>query len=112
LDPWAGRPKTSFRQFEANRRNKHQAELKSTGPKSRDDKCVARCKAARYELTVETVTGGGLEGIEDYRTILALKRRSSPIMMPKRQWKGNSSCGLVAVVALPSGRRNRDRFQI
>jgi hypothetical protein len=53
---------TSFRQFEANRRNA----LKSTGPKSLDGKRVTRRNALRHGLTAETVIDG-LEDIEDYR---------------------------------------------
>src|SRR5882757_4871707 len=53
---------TSFRQFEANRRNA----LKSTGPKSLEGKCVSRRNALRHGLTAETVIDG-LEDIEDYR---------------------------------------------
>jgi hypothetical protein len=53
---------TSFRQFEANRRNA----LKSTGPRSLDGKRVARRNALRHGLTAETVIDG-LEDIEDYR---------------------------------------------
>jgi hypothetical protein len=53
---------TSFRQFEANRRNA----LKSTGPRSLAGKRVARRNALRHGLTAETVIDG-LEDIEDYR---------------------------------------------
>jgi hypothetical protein len=53
---------TSFRQFEANRRNA----LKSTGPKSLDGKRMSRRNALRHGLTAETVIDG-LEDIEDYR---------------------------------------------
>jgi hypothetical protein len=53
---------TSFRQFEANRRNA----LRSTGPKSLEGKRMSRCNALRHGLTAETVIDG-LEDIEDYR---------------------------------------------
>ena len=53
---------TSFRQFEANRRNA----LKSTGPKSLEGKRMSRRNALRHGLTAETVIDG-LEDIEDYR---------------------------------------------
>jgi hypothetical protein len=53
---------TSFRQFEANRRNAH----KSTGPKSLEGKRMSRRNALRHGLTAETVIYG-LEDIEDYR---------------------------------------------
>ena len=42
---------TSFRQFEANRRNA----LRSTGPKSDDGKRQSRINAVRHGLTAETV---------------------------------------------------------
>src|SRR5882762_10091077 len=53
---------TSFRQFEANRRNA----LKSTGPKSLEGEGMSRRNALRHGLTAETVIDG-LEDIEDYR---------------------------------------------
>jgi hypothetical protein len=53
---------TSFRQFEANRRNA----LKSTGPKSLEGKRMSRRNALRHGLTAETVIDG-LEDIEDSR---------------------------------------------
>src|SRR3984893_13142884 len=53
---------TSFRQFEANRRNA----LKSTGPKSLEGKRTSRRNALRHGLTAETVIDG-LEDTEDYR---------------------------------------------
>jgi hypothetical protein len=52
---------TSFRQFEANRRNA----LRSTGPKSLEGKRISRRNALRHGLT-ETVIDG-LEDSEDYR---------------------------------------------
>jgi hypothetical protein len=52
---------TSFRQFEANRRNA----LKSTGPKSLKGKRMSRRNALRHGLTAETVIDG-LEDSEDY----------------------------------------------
>jgi hypothetical protein len=53
---------TSFRQFEANRRNA----LKSTGPKSLEGKRISRRNALRHGLTAETVIDR-LEDSEDYR---------------------------------------------
>src|SRR5829696_3747946 len=52
---------TSFKQFEANRRNA----LKSTGPTSSEGKQRSRCNAVRHGLTAETVIGA-LEDAEDY----------------------------------------------
>jgi hypothetical protein len=53
---------TSWRQFEANRRNA----LKSTGPKSLEGKRISRRNALRHGLTAETVIDS-LEDTEDYR---------------------------------------------
>ena len=53
---------TSFRQFEANRRNA----LKSTGPRTADGKQRSRCNAVRHGLTAETVISA-LEDSEDYK---------------------------------------------
>jgi hypothetical protein len=53
---------TSWRQFEANRRNA----LKSTGPKSLEGKRISRRNALRHGLTAETVIDS-LEDNEDYR---------------------------------------------
>ena len=53
---------TSFKQFEANRRNA----LKSTGPKTEAGKQASRCNAVRHGLTAETVIGA-LEDAEDYK---------------------------------------------
>jgi hypothetical protein len=53
---------TSWRQFEANRRNA----LKSTGPKSPEGKRTSRRNALRHGLTAETVIDS-LEDTEDYR---------------------------------------------
>jgi anti-sigma-K factor RskA len=53
---------TSYRQFEANRRNA----LKSTGPKTEAGKQSSRCNAVRHGLTADTVIGA-LEDAEDYR---------------------------------------------
>ena len=53
---------TSWRQFEANRRNA----LRSTGPKSPEGKQISRRNALRHGLTAETVIDG-LEDNEDYR---------------------------------------------
>jgi hypothetical protein len=53
---------TSWRQFEANRRNA----LRSTGPKSLEGKRISRRNALRHGLTAETVIAG-LEDTEDYR---------------------------------------------
>src|SRR6478752_5586319 len=52
---------TSFKQFEANRRNAR----KSTGPTSKEGKQRSRCNAIRHGLTAETVIGA-LEDAEDY----------------------------------------------
>ena len=57
---------TSFRQFEANRRNA----LRSTGPKTEEGKRQARLNAVRHGLTAETVIGS-LEDAEDYNTFEA-----------------------------------------
>src|SRR6266851_9080269 len=57
---------TSYRQFEANRRNA----LRSTGPKSEDGKRQSRCTAVRHGLTAETVVGS-LEDAEDYKAFEA-----------------------------------------
>lgn len=57
---------TSYRQFEANRRNA----LRSTGPKSEDGKRRSRANAIRHGLTAETVVGS-LEDTEDYRAFEA-----------------------------------------
>jgi len=53
---------TSYRQFEANRRNA----LKSTGPRSEAGKEVSRRNALRHGLTAEMVISA-LEDAEDYR---------------------------------------------
>jgi hypothetical protein len=53
---------TSWRQFEANRRNA----LRSRGPKSPEGKRISRRNALRHGLTAETVIDG-LEDTEDYR---------------------------------------------
>jgi hypothetical protein len=57
---------TSYRQFEANRRNA----LKSTGPKTEAGKQASRCNAVRHGLTAETVIGV-LEDAEDYKAFEA-----------------------------------------
>jgi hypothetical protein len=53
---------TSYRQFEANRRNA----LRSTGPKTDDGKRQSRANAVRHELAAETVVGS-LEDAENYK---------------------------------------------
>ena len=57
---------TSFKQFEANRRNAR----KSTGPTSEEGKQRSRCNAVRHGLTAETVIGA-LEDAEDYKAFEA-----------------------------------------
>ena len=57
---------TSFKQFEANRRNARM----STGPTSEEGKQRSRCNAVRHGLTAETVIGA-LEDAEDYKTFEA-----------------------------------------
>jgi hypothetical protein len=57
---------TSWRQFEANRRNA----LKSTGPRTEAGKQVSRRNAVRHGLTAETVIGA-LEDAEDYKAFEA-----------------------------------------
>jgi hypothetical protein len=57
---------TSFRQFEANRRNA----LRSTGPRTEEGKRRSRRNAVRHGLTAETVIGS-LEDAEDYKAFEA-----------------------------------------
>jgi hypothetical protein len=57
---------TSFRQFEANRRNA----LRSTGPKTDDGKRRSRGNALRHGLTAETLVRS-LEDAEDYKAFEA-----------------------------------------
>jgi hypothetical protein len=57
---------TSYRQFEANRRNA----LKSTGPKTEAGKEVSRRNAVRHGLTAETIISA-LEDADDYKAFEA-----------------------------------------
>ena len=57
---------TSFRRFEANRRNAR----RSTGPTSEEGKRRSRCNAVRHGLTAETVIAS-LEDAEDYKAFEA-----------------------------------------
>ena len=57
---------TSFRQFEANRRNA----LRSTGPRTEEGKRRSRRNAVRHGLTAETVIAS-LEDAKDYRAFEA-----------------------------------------
>jgi hypothetical protein len=57
---------TSFRQYEANRRNAR----KSTGPITQEGKRRSRCNAVRHGLTAEIVIGA-LEDAEDYQAFEA-----------------------------------------
>ena len=57
---------TSFRQFEANRRNARH----STGPRTEEGKRRSRCNAVRHGLTAETVIAS-LEDAEDYKAFEA-----------------------------------------
>ena len=65
---------TSFRQFEANRRNA----LRSTGPKTNEGKQRSRLNAVRHGLTAETVIGA-LEDAEDYKSFSLLFELSNGI---------------------------------
>ena len=91
---------TSFRQFDANRRNARH----STGPVTEGGKKRSRCNAVRHGLTAETVIGT----LEDAVDIGRSRRRLLLIMMRNRRWSGSWCCGWPACcggcVALPTWR--------
>ena len=77
---------TSFRQFEANRRNA----LRSTGPKTAEGKGQSRCNALRHGLSAETVIDG-LENSEDYRAFEAAVQ-----MTPKERARAGAASASIA----------------
>src|SRR5215218_8776192 len=79
---------TSFKQFEANRRNA----LKSTGPTSAEGKQRSRCNAVRHGLTAETVIGA-LEDAADYK---AFEAAIIADYDAHSGWSGSLCCGWPA----------------
>ena len=72
---------TSFRQFEANRRNSQ----KSTGPKTEEGDTQSRRNAIRHGLCAETVIEI-VEDIEDYRDS---NRQFSQTLTPRPRSNAN-----------------------
>jgi hypothetical protein len=94
---------TSWRQFEANRRNAP----RSTGPKSLEGKRISRRNALRHGLTAETAIDG-LEDTEDYRGFEATDTSdyNAETAVERELVLRTASC--VAVMAIASDHCNRD----